>query len=104
MLTLFKPWRSGASLKTAEQSWDDAFSVHSFATTQCQYMNNMHLKYECVDAQDDYHALLKKNAVALPVGIPFREEVLMENHDEGLDDLNASGLLQDQALNSVLGK
>ena len=104
MLTLFKPWRSGASLKTAEQSWDDAFSAHSFATTQCQYMNNMHLKYECVDAQDDYHALFKKNAVALPVGIPFREEVLMENHDEGLDDLNTSGLLQDQALNSVLGK
>ena len=31
MLALFKPWRSGLELKTQEQSWDDAFSTHSFS-------------------------------------------------------------------------
>jgi hypothetical protein len=31
MLTLFKPWRSGLDLKGREETWDDAFSAHSFS-------------------------------------------------------------------------
>jgi len=60
MLTLFKPWRSGLELKTQEQSWDDAFSTHCFSDKQRDVMRNLNIQYNCLDAQDDFHAQLNK--------------------------------------------
>ena len=60
MLTIFKPWRSGLDLKTAEQSWEDAFYRHTFTATQLKLMNNFNLRYECLDARDDFHAELRR--------------------------------------------
>ena len=31
MLTLFKPWRTGTTLKTKDVSWDEAFIAHTFS-------------------------------------------------------------------------
>jgi len=59
MLTLFKPWRTGNSLKNSEVSWDETFIKHDFTGRQSQLMKNFNIKYECLDARDDYHAQIK---------------------------------------------
>ena len=60
MLTLFKPWRSGKDLKNDNQTWDDAFQSHTFSEYQLQIMKNFNIRYECLDARDDYRTQLKK--------------------------------------------
>ncbi|KAF8883851.1 hypothetical protein BD779DRAFT_1389003, partial [Infundibulicybe gibba] len=60
MLTLFKPWRSGFDLKMKDMSWDDAFLSYPFSKRHEELMNNFNLRYECLDARDDYRAQLKK--------------------------------------------
>jgi hypothetical protein len=60
MLTLFKPWRDGRDLRTDEQSWDDSFVNHKFSSRQTELMKYFNLKYECLDARDDYAAQLKQ--------------------------------------------
>lgn len=59
MLTLFKPWRSGQDLKTDTQTWDEAFNTYNFTAHEEQIMKNFNIRYECLDAWDDYHAQLK---------------------------------------------
>ncbi|KZW03467.1 hypothetical protein EXIGLDRAFT_600391, partial [Exidia glandulosa HHB12029] len=54
MLTFFKPWRSGLCLKLPNQSWESAFESHTFAQRQIDIMDNFNLRYECLDARDDY--------------------------------------------------
>jgi hypothetical protein len=63
MLTLFKPWRSGKNLKDEDQSWDEAFTDHDFTERELQIMDNLNLRYECLDARDDFSAQLKQGAV-----------------------------------------
>ncbi len=63
MLTLFKPWRVGAELKAELQLWSDAFNEHTFSTYYLTLMSNFNLKYECLDARDDYKAQLKKKII-----------------------------------------
>jgi hypothetical protein len=65
MLTLFKPWRSGLDLKTADQSWDDAFSAYEFSERHKTVMKNANIRYECLDARDDFHAQLRKGGGAM---------------------------------------
>jgi len=60
MLTLFKPWRDGKTLKTNLQSWNDAFNEYKFSSQEQTLMNNFNLKYECNDARDDFSAQAKK--------------------------------------------
>lgn len=60
MLTMFKPWRSGLDLKMQTLSWDDVFVKHSFTLKQQSLLRNFNLKYECLDARDDYYAILKQ--------------------------------------------
>ncbi|HXP51396.1 MAG TPA: AAA family ATPase, partial [Bacteroidia bacterium] len=60
MLTLFKPWRTGKDLKNLNQSWDDAFMSHNFSSKQQKIMDNFNVRYECLDARDDFSAQLKK--------------------------------------------
>jgi hypothetical protein len=66
MLTLFKPWRSGLDLKNSMDSWDETFSSHSFSTRQLDLMKNMNIRYECLDARDDFHAQMRQGASTLP--------------------------------------
>jgi hypothetical protein len=63
MLTLFKPWRSGNDLKSELESWDEAFTDHEFTDRQLEIMDNFNLRYECLDARDDYSAQLRQGAV-----------------------------------------
>ena len=61
MLTLFKPWRTGHDLKGTEETWEQAFNKHIFSLTQRGLMSNFNLRYECLDARDDYSAQMKDN-------------------------------------------
>ena len=63
MLTLFKPWRSGKDLKDEAESWDQAFTDHEFSEREVQIMNNFNLRYECLDARDDFSAQLRQGTV-----------------------------------------
>jgi len=60
MLAIFKPWRSGADLKAGEENWDSAFTRHEFNTREETLLRNFGLKYECLDARDDFHSELKR--------------------------------------------
>ena len=104
MLTLFKPWRTGACLKSVDSSWDDAFSTYAFTPRQLRLIDNMHLRYECADSQDDFRTLFRDGAVALPSGVAYHEEVLTDSYDDGLDDLNTESLLLDQESRAVFGE
>jgi hypothetical protein len=61
MLTLFKPWRTGHDLKGAEETWEQAFNKYIFSPAQKNLMSNFNLRYECLDARDDYSAQMKDN-------------------------------------------
>lgn len=56
MLTFFKPWRRPEDLKKLDQTWREAFDEHQWSTRALKAMKNMHIKYECNDARDDYNA------------------------------------------------
>ena len=61
MLALFKPWRKASHLKcNASISWHEAFEQHSFSVEHTTLIDNFHIKYECLDARDDYRAQLAK--------------------------------------------
>ena len=59
MLTLFAPWRDGKDLKKKDQSWDSAFRAYAFTLQQKKLMENFNLRYECLDARDDFNLLMK---------------------------------------------
>ncbi|KAJ7101099.1 hypothetical protein C8R44DRAFT_543710, partial [Mycena epipterygia] len=82
MLTFFKPWRMGLSLKPKDLSWEETFLSHNFNRRELQLMNNFNLRYECNDARDDHYAQLKKkNAEA-------RKTMPMPDLGEEDDDAN----------------
>jgi len=61
MLTLFKPWRTGYDLKNANETWEQAFDKYSFSSEQQDLMSHFNLRYECLDARDDYSAKMKES-------------------------------------------
>ncbi|KAF8878571.1 hypothetical protein BD779DRAFT_1409052, partial [Infundibulicybe gibba] len=58
-LALFKPWRSGLDLKGNQETWDMAFLNYGFTERQKELMGNFNLKYECLDARDDFYAQMR---------------------------------------------
>ena len=82
MLTLFKPWRTGTTLKTKGASWDEAFTAHVFTSRQEQIMKNFNIRYECLDQRDDFLSELKKGATAL-------------NDDLDADEMEQTAVLDD---------
>ena len=66
MLALFQPWQSGLDLKMPEQSWDDTFVAHKFSLRQQEVMDYFNLRYECMDARDDFHAQMKNADAIFP--------------------------------------
>ncbi|KAJ3831136.1 hypothetical protein F5878DRAFT_519870, partial [Lentinula raphanica] len=65
MLVLFCPWRSGKDLKQAEQTWHEAFELYNFPSHCITYIQNMNLRYEALDARDDFRAQMKSGKVSL---------------------------------------
>ena len=88
MLVLFKPWRRGTDLKAADQLWDEEFQKHSFSEEQVRYMRNFNVRYECLDARDDYRAQMRKtgNAIIGSWVVDQDEEVDDDFQDISPDD------------------
>jgi hypothetical protein len=94
MLALFKPWRKGNDLKSDEaQSWNESFNEYSFSEDYLKLMQNFHIKYECLDARDDYRAQLAKGS---------SEEFLSSwNNEEQDDEFNEPDAIpEDSPLNT----
>ena len=66
MLTLFKPWRSGSTLKLSGASWDETFIAHTFTDQQKQIIQNFNIRYECLDQRDDFLSQLKNGSTIVP--------------------------------------
>ncbi|KAJ3898665.1 hypothetical protein F5879DRAFT_812227, partial [Lentinula edodes] len=82
MLALFKPWRTGKDLKLTNNSWDTAFENHNFTPNELQLMKNFNLRYECLDARDDYRAQLKAGAAVDSSWNPNFKSWLEDNNTE----------------------
>ncbi|KZV58840.1 hypothetical protein PENSPDRAFT_596371, partial [Peniophora sp. CONT] len=54
MLTLYKPWRTGRDLKAPEQTWKDAHEEYSYHQRFVDIQKYCKIRYECLDARDDY--------------------------------------------------
>ena len=88
MLPLFKPWRKGEDLKSVDMNWDEAFQIHPFSEEETRYMRNFNVRYECLDARDDYRAQMKK----LEPAITGSWNVEDEDDVEVEDNLGHSGI------------
>ncbi|KAF9013696.1 hypothetical protein BDZ89DRAFT_963123, partial [Hymenopellis radicata] len=97
MLSIFKPWTSPSDLKTVEQTWSQAFNAHIFTDRQKQLMANFHLRYECLDARDNFRDQMKLG-LNVDQGLQeldnhlksyetFDEEFSLEHNDYNLTEL-----------------
>ncbi|KAH7907842.1 hypothetical protein BJ138DRAFT_1013894, partial [Hygrophoropsis aurantiaca] len=59
MLTLFVPWRTGKDLKPSNVSWNEQFKQQAFTPRHYEIMKNFNIRYECLDARDDFSSKLK---------------------------------------------
>jgi hypothetical protein len=85
MLAFFKPWRTGKDLKSEGQIWDDAFRSYKFNTRHLEIMKYFNVRYECLDARDDYAAQMKKDE---NIGI-FSNWHVYDNFDSDIIDYNS---------------
>jgi hypothetical protein len=107
MLTLFKPWRSGLDLRHQSNSWDEAFLSHKFSTRQLEVMKNMNIRYECLDAQDDFHAQMKKGSTAMPSWADSESapKIFDDLDQMAIDDaINIPTTLDDFSISPIKGK
>ncbi|KAH7907983.1 hypothetical protein BJ138DRAFT_1013625, partial [Hygrophoropsis aurantiaca] len=56
MLALFAPWRSGRDLKGDNATWEEQFKAFTFSERHVEIMKFFNVRYECLDARDDYAA------------------------------------------------
>ena len=90
MLTIFKPWRNAGHLKTVEQTWDEAFTGCSFPSRESELIDNLNLRYECLDARDDFRAEMNKKMNEARRGQYF-DDSGSESSDSGEDDYAQEG-------------
>ncbi|KAF8886172.1 hypothetical protein BD779DRAFT_1441926, partial [Infundibulicybe gibba] len=90
MLSFFKPWRSGKALKSKEESWDTAFLRYRFSKRQEELMVNFNLRYECLDARDDFQAQLRAGAVNAPNWIDGRDDVFANEGPENENNIEGN--------------
>jgi len=93
MMTLFKPWRSGRNLKFVDQLWDDAFNEFQFTDRQLELMKFFNLKYECLDARDDFSAQRKIDHEKATRALLYPDHVMDE-----LDNFHAQNQAVDEQL------
>lgn len=86
MLTFFRPWRSGKDLKENTETWEEAFGKYEFKEKAKRLMLNFNLRYECLDARDDFHAQLKKRTRAAKIGKGFSGEITDSEDEDSNDD------------------
>jgi hypothetical protein len=108
MLTLFKPWRSGLDLKN-EGLWDKTFLSHQFSPCHVDLMKNMNLRYECLDARDDFHAQMQKGAVATPSWAEKEAGIFQDLDQMAIEDaingpLDGKTVLDDFSISAQVGK
>jgi hypothetical protein len=92
ILTLFKPWRNGKEMRTEQDSWDKTFVNYKFTPRQIEIMNYFNVRYECLDARDDYSAQRKQEG--------DREQAqhwASYGHWDGLDDTYEDELADNNA-------
>ncbi|KAF5344629.1 hypothetical protein D9757_013899 [Collybiopsis confluens] len=88
MLVFFQPWRTGEELKLPGQLWHDAFTEYKFSERHDLYMKNMNLRYECLDARDNYRAqLLAGNQTVLPPSISSSDLLFTQSAAETIGDM-----------------
>ncbi|KAJ3804982.1 hypothetical protein F5876DRAFT_3337, partial [Lentinula aff. lateritia] len=96
MLILFCPWQSGEDLKNKNQSWHEAFEAYAFSDQSLLDMKNMNIRFECLDACDDFRAQLKSGKLditKLPSSIPIQlHEDLVNKLDGSQLDMNSSDM------------
>ena len=117
MLTIFKPWRSGLDLRCQTVTWDEQFANHVFSDFELAIMKNLNIRYECLDARDDYRAQLKNGASQTFLGSWTAEKEEIDCEDVGptaveFDDLpedpvnvgpkHIKRLKETEAINSLL--
>jgi len=100
MLTLFKPWRQGNDLKDANENWDSAFVNHNFNIRERSLLRNFGLKYECLDARDDFHSELKRKSREAHSG----DLDLSHGADDSDDDETEDYMAQGEDKFHILGK
>ncbi|KDR75357.1 hypothetical protein GALMADRAFT_45270, partial [Galerina marginata CBS 339.88] len=90
MLTIFKPWRDSNDLKSPSESWDFSFGDYNFDARKLEVMKFFKVRYECLDARDDYNALMRQNDQQSGNNLPFSEhekgEIDSENHYDTIID------------------
>ena len=84
MLTIFKPWRSGLDLRRSQTvTWDEEFTNHVFSDSEIAIMKNLNIRYECLDARDDYRAQLKNGSSQAFLGSWTADKEEMDGEDVG---------------------
>lgn len=105
MLALFKPWRSGLDLRSPSESWDDAFRSHGFSSRQLEVMKNMNIRYECLDARDDFHAQMKKGATSMPSWAEAGSKIFDDLDQVAINDaINVPTTADELSISPIVGK
>ena len=109
MLTLFKPWRDGKDLKGKDDSWDKSFVAHKFTGRQMEIMKYFDVRYECLDARDDYSAKRAKgdNGISYQWATPDLLDELDQLHESELSMAGANfgaSSEYDDDISGIIGK
>ncbi|KAG5220770.1 ATP-dependent DNA helicase [Salix suchowensis] len=107
----------GKELKGKDKTWDEAFLSQDFSAQHIQIMNNFNLRYECLDAKDDFRTEMK-TGVDGELSLPFSDDQYVsqqcDNELEGIlqsssnidlqleiDKMSASALRREKAIKSM---
>ena len=95
MLTLFKPWRKGHDLKMEHSSWDETFTNHPFTSRQNDIIKFFNIRYECLDAKDDFFKQrTKADAGVINGWLPNDDDNLS---NDCIENANIQGIPDDYA-------
>jgi hypothetical protein len=105
MLALFKPWRSGLDLRHQSESWDEAFVSLNFSSRHLEVMKNMNIRYECLDARDDFHAQMKKGFTSMPSWAEPATEIFDDLDQMVINDaINVPTTQDELTISPIMGK
>ncbi|KAF8068798.1 hypothetical protein FPV67DRAFT_1652241 [Lyophyllum atratum] len=83
--------------RTSQSTWEDAFAAEQFTSRHRTFMKNFNIQYECIDAQDDFHAQMKKGNTQLPSWIDAEKSYLADfEQDEHVRDFTFDEAAADQ--------
>ncbi|KAH6891706.1 hypothetical protein BKA70DRAFT_1233923 [Coprinopsis sp. MPI-PUGE-AT-0042] len=98
------PQQKSHELKQDDQLWDEAWRASSFDRYTAKLIDNINLRYECMDAKDNLKSQHRKK-YRTALGLPSEDDDDFEDiddFDDGLDDaINADGSIDNH---EILGK